>query len=145
MLSPSVDQLLDAVQAHWRPARRLRLLRRTEGLPPWVLAAAQAEVSQLPRARYSLYRAQVERHCKSCAQLYARWFVTLVLAGLVATVMMMLALAMPITNRGLAVLLGIMALVVLPPLTIYWRLACEHIAGQALSVALGDRIAEDWG
>jgi hypothetical protein len=143
MLTPSIEQLVDAVQARWRPIWRLGFLRRPGDLPPWALSAAHAEGSQLPRARYGLYRAQMERHALACAMLYARWCVALVLAALVAALMGALALAVPIQDERAGVLLGAVAMVMLPPLAIYWRLACEYAASRALTIALSVRLSED--
>jgi len=130
------EQLLQAVQAHWNPLRRMRIVRCPRTLPHWAISAARTEIEQLPHAKRAAYHADILRLHKIYNVMYTHWLVTLILAISLAITMVISACARPLLTAHTVILLVTVGMVVLPPLEMCRRIACNYVAAYALVVTL---------
>lgn len=134
MRNPST--LLDALQKDWPLATSLTLLG-LQPPPPWAADAAISFASSLAPAERAACQTQFPALIDRLAVLYRQWAVAAVLASLLALAIMAQAASVGVLGTlQIAVLMSVLCAVLLPPLLICNGIARDHVAAQALLLAV---------
>jgi hypothetical protein len=126
--------LLDRVQESW--PRRLALSYMHLAPPPdWAQNAALQVTTDWTIWERQRYRAELNRLVQELSLLHRRWLVTMTLALLLATVVVLAAVpAGALTETSAGVLAAVLCAIVLPPFVICNGIARDYMAAQALLV-----------